>query len=104
MIHVIAVITAKPGKRQAMLDELNAIIPTIHAEVGCIEYTVTIDAPAVGDMHTQSQFGPDSFICIEKWESLEYLKAHSTAQFVLDYFPKVGPIMADRTVHFLQTA
>jgi quinol monooxygenase YgiN len=104
MIHVVAVITAKPGMRQAILDELHPIVPTIHAEPGCIEYTVTIDAPVVGDMHTQSPFGPDTFVCIEKWESLDHLKAHSTASFVLEYFPKVESIMAGRVVHFLSTA
>jgi quinol monooxygenase YgiN len=104
MIHVIAVITAKPGMRQAILDVLHSIIPTIHSEAGCIEYTVTIDAPVVGAMHTQSLFGPDTFATIEKWESLDHLEAHSVLPFVAEYFAKVGSFMASRTVHFLTPA
>jgi quinol monooxygenase YgiN len=90
--------------RQSILDVLHPLVPTIHAEAGCIEYTITIDAPVVGSMHTQTPFGPDTFVLIEKWESLEHLKAHSTAPFVEDYFKKVGSMMADRIVHFLSTA
>ena len=38
MIHVLAIITAKPGMRGAILKEFHANIPAVHAENGCIEY------------------------------------------------------------------
>ena len=34
MIHVIAVITAKPGMRDAVLSEFRANMPAVHAEQG----------------------------------------------------------------------
>ena len=104
MIHVIAVITAHPGKRQAILDELHKWIPGTLAEKGCIEYTVTIDADVVGPMHTQTKFGPDTFAIIEKWKSLEHLKAHSADPHNDKYFSVVGPLMASRVTHFLTTS
>jgi quinol monooxygenase YgiN len=104
MIHVIAIITAKPGMRQAILDVLHATIPIIHGETGCIEYTIAIDAAVVGTMHTQTPFGSDTFVTIEKWESLDHLKAHSILPFVAEYFAKVGSMMAIRVVHFLSPA
>lgn len=37
MLHVVAVITAKPGQRAVILQELNAIVPLVREEEGCIE-------------------------------------------------------------------
>jgi quinol monooxygenase YgiN len=102
VIHVIAVITAEPGKRQAILDELAPLMPTIHAEPGCLEYTVTIDAGLEANtLHQPTAIGPDTFLVVEKWESLEALRAHSAAPHVHAYFEKVGAFMAGRVVHFL---
>ena len=44
MIHVIAVITLKPGSREQFLREFHALMPSVHAEDGCIEYGPTVDA------------------------------------------------------------
>ena len=38
MIHVLAIITAKPGMRSVILKEFHANMPAVHAENGCIEY------------------------------------------------------------------
>ncbi|MBI1830559.1 MAG: antibiotic biosynthesis monooxygenase, partial [Planctomycetes bacterium] len=43
MIHVIATITVKPGKRDAFLAEFHRIVPAVHAEAGCIEYGPSVD-------------------------------------------------------------
>ena len=37
MIHVIAIITAKPGKRDEILRHFRANVPAVRAEKGCIE-------------------------------------------------------------------
>ena len=42
-VHVIAVITAKPGKRSEVLAHFKANVPAVHAEDGCIEYGATVD-------------------------------------------------------------
>ena len=78
MIHVIAVITAKPGMRDAVLREFRANMPAVHAEQGCVEYAPAIDAEGIGSF--QTAFGPDTFVAIEKWESAEALKAHAAAE------------------------
>eukprot|EP01034_Spumella_vulgaris_P016964 gene16964-21634_t len=46
MIHVIAIITAKPGHREEVIGHFKAIVPAVHAEKGCIEYRITVDADA----------------------------------------------------------
>ena len=35
MIHVVAVITAKPGKREEVLAAFRANVPAVRAEKGC---------------------------------------------------------------------
>ena len=47
-VHVIAIITAKPGKREEVLANFNANVPAVHAEDGCIEYGAVIDCEGVG--------------------------------------------------------
>ena len=37
MIHVLAVITAKPGLRAQGLEHFHANMPAVHAEAGCLE-------------------------------------------------------------------
>ena len=44
MVHVIAVITAKSGKREEVLRHFRANVPAVRAEKGCIEYGAAIDA------------------------------------------------------------
>ena len=60
LVHVIAVITTKPGKRQAVLDLFNANVAAVLAEDGCIAYEATIDTENAGPM--QSAFGTDTFV------------------------------------------
>jgi quinol monooxygenase YgiN len=99
MIHVLAIITAKPGKRGALLAMFNANIPAVHAEDGCIEYGAVIDVP-----DTQPAFGEDTFVVVEKWASLEALKAHAASAHMADYGKKAKDLIADRAVHVMQAA
>jgi quinol monooxygenase YgiN len=99
MIHVIAIITAQPGKRDAVLKEFRGNVPNVKAEAGCIEYAAAIDAdpgPAF-----QKKCGADSFIVIEKWESMEALKAHAAAPHMAAYGAKVKDMLASRVIHIL---
>ena len=48
MIHVIAIITTQPGKREEVLGHFRANVPAVHAEEGCIEYGPTVDADTGG--------------------------------------------------------
>jgi quinol monooxygenase YgiN len=102
MIHVLAIITAKPGMRDAVLKEFRANVPNVHAEKGCIEYGPAIDAESAGSI--QTPLGPDSFAVIEKWESLEALQAHGAAPHMAAYATKTRPMIASRVIHVLSPA
>lgn len=102
MIHVLAIITAKPGMRDAILAEFRANMPAVHAEQGCIEYGPAIDAEGMGSF--QTTFGPDTFVVIEKWESKEALKAHGAAPHMAAYAAKTREMIASRVIHVLAPA
>lgn len=99
MIHVLAIITAKPGQRGALLQEFKAIVPTVHAEAGCIEYGPVIDVDSA-----DPAFGPDTFVVIEKWENMATLKAHAIATHMKAYGEKTRDLVAKRAVHVLTDA
>ena len=102
MIHVLAIITAKPGMREAILTEFRANMPAVHAEQGCIEYGPAIDAEGVGKI--QTPLGGDTFVVIEKWESLDALKAHGAAPHMAAYAAKTREMIASRVIHVLTPA
>ena len=85
MLHVVAIITAKPGQRDAVLEAFRANVPAVHAEDGCIEYGATVDADFGG---IQTKFGPDTFVVVEKWASAEALKAHAASPHMAAYGAK----------------
>ena len=102
MIHVLAIITAKPGMRDQVLAHFRANMPAVHAEKGCIEYGPAIDADGFGAI--QTAFGADTFVVIEKWETAEDLKAHGAAPHMKEYAAKVKDLLASRVIHVLRPA
>ena len=99
MIHVLAFVTTKPGQRAAVLDAFKANVPSVLAEAGCIEYGAALDVPG-----TEPAFGTDSFVVIEKWESMAALKAHAASPHMAAYAAKVKDLLASRAIHILTPA
>lgn len=102
MIHVIAVITTKPGQRAEVLKHFNANVPNVLAEDGCIAYEATVDAEGIGPI--QTEFGPDTFVVVEKWESPTHLAAHAKAPHMAAYADTVKDMLANRAIHVLSPA
>jgi quinol monooxygenase YgiN len=102
MIHVLAVITTKPGKREAVLREFRANMPAVQAEDGCIEYGPAVDAEGMGAI--QTAFGPDTFVVIEKWANGDALKAHAKAPHMAAYAARTKDMIANRIIHVLSPA
>ncbi len=98
-VHVLAIITAKTGMCDKLLEAFRANVPTVHAETGCIEYGATIDAEGVGKL--QTKFGDDTFVAVEKWQSLDALKAHAAAPHMAAYAAKTKDMIASRVIHVL---
>ncbi len=102
MLHVLAIITAKPGRRDAVLEAFLANVPAVRAEEGCIEYGAAFDTDFLGRF--QTMLGPDSLVAIEKWASADALKAHAAAPHMAAYAAKTKDMIASRAIHVLSPA
>ena len=102
MIHVVAILTTKPGMRETVLQAFRANIPAVIAEDGCIEYGPAIDAEGLGSF--QTKFGADTFVVIEKWRDTQALKAHAAAPHMAAYGARVKDMLAGRVIHVLSPA
>lgn len=101
-VHVVAIITAKPGQRAEVLKHFQANVPNVLAEDGCLAYEATVDTPNAGP--AQTPMGADSFVVVEKWESLAHLGAHAVAPHMKAYAASVKDMLADRKIHILSPA
>jgi quinol monooxygenase YgiN len=101
MVHVIATITLSPGSRPIVITEFNRITPLVRAEDGCIEYQPTIDTAA--SMNNQEPPREDVLIVIEKWASLDALRAHSNAAHMAAYRERVKGLVKSVNLQILQS-
>lgn len=102
MIHVIATIDLNPGTREAFLAEFRKNVPAVLAEDGCIEYGPAVDADT--GIPTQSKIGPDRVTVIEKWASVEALKAHAVAPHMKEYRLRVKDYVRGMDLRVLSPA
>jgi quinol monooxygenase YgiN len=91
MIHVIATIEIAEGKRDAFLAEFHKVVPPVLAEKGCIDYGPTIDV-ATG-IPAQGPLRDDVVTVVERWESLEALRAHLQAPHMAEYRARVKDLV-----------
>jgi quinol monooxygenase YgiN len=102
MLHVIATIELNPGTREAFLAEFRKIVPLVRAEDGCIEYGPTTDAAT--DLERQARLGADTVVVVEKWTTLDALKAHLAAPHMAAYRPKVKDYVRASVMRVLEPA
>ena len=102
MIHIIAIITAKPGMRGNILAHFHANVPAVRAEPGCLEYKAIVDAEDAPGF--QTRLGPDAFIVSEQWETLDALQAHAAAPHVATYLARTKLDVASKVIHILRDA
>ena len=101
MISVLASIQLHQGQRAAFLEIFNANVPLVRQESGCIEYFPAIDI----DAGLPPQLLDENMVTvIEKWQSLEALRAHLASPHMLEYKEKVKTLVKDLSLKVLQMA
>ena len=101
MIHVVAQVEIKAGKQEAFLEEFRRLVPTVLQEAGCIDYGPTVDA----DTDLDRQHTDDTLVTIiERWESLDHLKAHLVAPHMTDYRERVKDYVVGAKLKILRPA
>jgi quinol monooxygenase YgiN len=99
MVHLLAFITAHPGKRAELLAAFHGVIPLVHAEDGCIEYAPVVDIEGFDGFTTP--LGPDTYAVVEKWASPEALRTHAAAPHMAEYGARTKHLIASRVLHVL---
>ena len=90
MINVIASIHIKEGRLSEFIEIFKSNIPNVLEEKGCIEYVPTVDVPT--GLPPQ-ELNNNVVTIIEKWDSLEDLKAHLLAPHMLAYKENVKDLV-----------
>ena len=99
MIHVLASIRVKPGKRDILIEHIMSNIPNVIKEKGCIEYNPTIDVNYHMDIQTIDE---NMVTIIEKWENFETLKNHMHAPHMLSYRENVKDLVENTSLKILK--
>lgn len=99
MIIVIASIQIKEDRQSEFLKIFKSNVPHVLEEAGCREYFPTIDVPT--GLPPQ-ELDKDLVTIIEKWDSLEDLKAHLSAPHMLAYREKVKDLVDTVTLKVLK--
>lgn len=82
MIHVVATITVKPGKRAAFVELFKNNVPNVLAEEGCVQYAPAVDTESGIDIQSKDEH---TVTVIEKWETVEALHAHLAAPHMVTF-------------------
>ena len=101
MVNVIASIYIKEGQREKFIDIFKSNVPNVLEEKGCIEYLPTIDLPT--GLPPQ-ELNNNVVTIIEKWRSIEDLRAHLSAPHMLAYQEKVRGVVDNVTIKVLMEA
>lgn len=101
MINVIASIKIAPGKRSEFISVFKENLPAVHAEEGCLEYYPAVD---VNSGIAVQKMDDDTVTIMEKWESLDALKAHSVAGHMQTYRERVKDIVVEMSLTIVEPA
>lgn len=101
MVNVIASIRVKEDQRADFITIFKSNIPAVLEEEGCIRYAPAVDIDA--DLPGQS-LDENVVTVIEKWNTLEDLKAHLVAPHMLAFRERVEGMVEDVTLKVLESA
>ena len=102
MIHVIATIEIQAGRRDEFLKIFRALVPTVRAEPGCLEYGPATDVPS--GIPVQAPLRADGVVILEQWQDLAALKLHLGTKHMLQYREQVKTLVKGVHLQVLQPA
>ena len=101
MIHVLASIGVKPGKRAEFIELFKENVPNVLKEDGCVEYIPTVDT----DSGIDTQWEDETVVTIiEKWETIEALRAHIEAPHMAAFREASADLVEDISLTILEDA
>ncbi len=83
-LHVVAVITAKPGSEDAVRDAMAGLVGPTREEEGCITYSLS-----------ESAASPGTFITVEEWSDPSDLDKHMQTEHIQAALGVLGSELAE---------
>ena len=102
MIHVIATIELASARWAEFLKEFHALVPSVKAEAGCIDYGPAIDVAS--GIPVQGPLRSDVVTVVERWRDLDALRAHLTAPHMQAYRAKTKDLIRGMQLQVLEPA
>ena len=102
MIHVVATLRVDPTRRGEFLAAFAELTPTVRAEEGCVEYGAAVDEPT--GLDAQELAGEDAVVVVEKWESVEALRAHLAAPHMGAFRERTASMLRGVSLQVLKPA
>lgn len=102
MVHVVATIELQPGARARFLGEFQQIVPSVHAEDGCLEYGAAVDVPT--GLPAQPPLRDHVVVVVEKWRDVPALQAHLAAPHMTAYRARVNDLVVSTTLQVMEPA
>jgi quinol monooxygenase YgiN len=84
VVHVVARLVPRPGKAQALATAIQAILPQVRGEPGCLAYLAhgSLEAPGV-------------IVMVEAWADQASLDAHASAPAFMALAGRFGELLAE---------
>ena len=86
--------------RAEYIAKTKGVLAAVRAEPGCGEYRLLGDAQT--DWDKPQRFGDRTLWMLEKWHSVEELKAHLASPHMKKFGPTVSPMRTSSTFHVLE--
>lgn len=93
MIYVISTVRLKPGTVDAFAAAAAPCLIGTRSEEGNVSY----------DLHRRVG-EPDAVVFVERWESRDHLKAHSSAPHMLSYREATKDMVVERKIEIIDPA
>jgi quinol monooxygenase YgiN len=102
LIYVVATLQLKPGSREHVLRELQAVSADVRREDGCLEYSAAVD---IESGHArQIPIRADVVTVIERWRDPAALRAHSAAPHMGAFRQRIGDAIVSTMLQVLSPA
>ena len=101
-VYVVAAIEVKPGKRAEFIEIFRANVPKVLAEDGCCFYDPAVDFDS--GIAIQDPLRENVMTVVEKWASIDALRAHLKAPHMAAYGEQVKDLVTGVKLQVLQPA
>jgi len=102
MLHILVTMMIKEGRMQEFLAVCEELRPQVLQEKGCLAYDYTREVPS--PLGIQEPLEPNRITLIERWESLDALKAHMEAPHMKKAAARLKDLRASVTARVLESA